>query len=141
MSGRISARAVRERRIDLTENSGCRTRIRTWARGSKVHCATATQSGIQESAEGRTRTDTGVASQQFLRLPRLPFRHSGLRPTFVGNRATHHTNEVAPSDAQRGRVIVSHMVTSPETCAAIRIVTVRATVRILPMESWSTSLS
>ena len=29
------------------------------------------------SAEGRTRTDTGVAPQQFLRLPRLPFRHFG----------------------------------------------------------------
>src|SRR4030042_990135 len=28
-------------------------------------------------AEGRTRTDTRVASQQFLRLPRLPFRHFG----------------------------------------------------------------
>ena len=28
-------------------------------------------------AEGRTRTDTGVAPQQFLRLPRLPFRHFG----------------------------------------------------------------
>ncbi len=30
-------------------------------------------------AEGRTRTDTEVALQQFLRLPRLPFRHSGTR--------------------------------------------------------------
>ena len=29
------------------------------------------------SAEGRTRTDTEVAPQQFLRLPRLPFRHFG----------------------------------------------------------------
>ena len=29
------------------------------------------------SAEGRTRTDTRVAPQQFLRLPRLPFRHFG----------------------------------------------------------------
>ena len=29
------------------------------------------------SAEGRTRTDTEVALQQFLRLPRLPFRHFG----------------------------------------------------------------
>ena len=29
-------------------------------------------------AEGRIRTDTGVASQQFLRLPRLPFRHFGI---------------------------------------------------------------
>ena len=29
-------------------------------------------------AEGRTRTDTRVAPQQFLRLPRLPFRHFGL---------------------------------------------------------------
>ena len=29
-------------------------------------------------AEGRTRTDTEVALQQFLRLPRLPFRHFGL---------------------------------------------------------------
>ena len=28
-------------------------------------------------AEGRTRTDTRVAPQQFLRLPRLPFRHFG----------------------------------------------------------------
>ena len=28
-------------------------------------------------AEGRTRTGTGVAPQQFLRLPRLPFRHFG----------------------------------------------------------------
>ncbi len=28
-------------------------------------------------AEGRTRTDTEVAPQQFLRLPRLPFRHFG----------------------------------------------------------------
>ena len=28
-------------------------------------------------AEGRIRTDTGVAPQQFLRLPRLPFRHFG----------------------------------------------------------------
>ena len=30
------------------------------------------------SAEGRTRTDTRVAPQQFLRLPRLPFRHFGV---------------------------------------------------------------
>jgi hypothetical protein len=29
-------------------------------------------------AEGRTRTDTEVAPQQFLRLPRLPFRHFGV---------------------------------------------------------------
>ena len=28
-------------------------------------------------AEGRIRTDTGVAPQQFLRLSRLPFRHFG----------------------------------------------------------------
>ncbi len=28
-------------------------------------------------AEGRIRTDTEVALQQFLRLPRLPFRHFG----------------------------------------------------------------
>ena len=28
-------------------------------------------------AEGRTRTDTRVTPQQFLRLPRLPFRHFG----------------------------------------------------------------
>ena len=52
--------------------------IRTRARGSKVPRATATQPGIMlDCAEGRTRTDTGVASQQFLRLPRLPFRHFG----------------------------------------------------------------
>ena len=29
-------------------------------------------------AEGRSRTDMEVAPQQFLRLPRLPFRHFGL---------------------------------------------------------------
>ncbi len=34
-------------------------------------------------AEGRTRTDTRVAPQQFLRLPRLPFRHFGLFGTIV----------------------------------------------------------
>ena len=34
---------------------------------------------LQEpGAEGRTRTDTEVTLQQFLRLPRLPFRHFGL---------------------------------------------------------------
>ena len=32
---------------------------------------------IIAGAEGRTRTDTRVAPQQFLRLPRLPFRHFG----------------------------------------------------------------
>lgn len=31
----------------------------------------------QLGAEGRIRTDTRVAPQQFLRLPRLPFRHFG----------------------------------------------------------------
>ena len=31
------------------------------------------------TAEGRSRTDTGVAPQQFLRLPRLPFRHFGVQ--------------------------------------------------------------
>ena len=58
---------------------GCRARIRTWAKGSKVLCATATQPGttLRFGAEGRIRTDTGVAPQQFLRLPRLPFRHFG----------------------------------------------------------------
>ena len=75
----LSARAHRRRGDE--GDSGCRTRIRTWARGSKVPCATATQSGSEESAEGRTRTDTGVAPQQFLRLPRLPFRHSGTPAT------------------------------------------------------------
>ena len=34
-------------------------------------------------AEGRTRTDTGVAPQQFLRLPRLPFRHFGFHHSFA----------------------------------------------------------
>ena len=34
--------------------------------------ATATQLGISLGAEGRVRTGTGVAPQQFLRLPRLP---------------------------------------------------------------------
>ena len=29
-------------------------------------------------AEGRIRTDTRVTPQQFLRLPRLPFRHFGI---------------------------------------------------------------
>ena len=33
--------------------------------------------GKSAGAEGRTRTDTRVAPQQFLRLPRLPFRHFG----------------------------------------------------------------
>ena len=33
--------------------------------------------GFLSGAEGRTRTDTEVAPQQFLRLPRLPFRHFG----------------------------------------------------------------
>ncbi len=33
---------------------------------------------ILPGAEGRTRTDTKVTLQQFLRLPRLPFRHFGL---------------------------------------------------------------
>jgi hypothetical protein len=58
---------------------GCRARIRTWAKGSKVLCATTTQPGtiLCFGAEGRIRTDTGVAPQQFLRLPRLPFRHFG----------------------------------------------------------------
>ena len=58
---------------------GCRARIRTWAKGSKVLCATATQPGnlSYAGAEGRIRTDTGVAPQQFLRLSRLPFRHFG----------------------------------------------------------------
>ena len=58
---------------------GCRARIRTWAKGSKVLCATTTQPGtaLSPGAEGRIRTDTGVAPQQFLRLSRLPFRHFG----------------------------------------------------------------
>jgi hypothetical protein len=58
---------------------GCRARIRTWAKGFKVLCATTTQPGTLScfGAEGRIRTDTGVAPQQFLRLPRLPFRHFG----------------------------------------------------------------
>ena len=58
---------------------GCRARIRTWAKGSKVLCATTTQPGTTScpGAEGRIRTDTGVAPQQFLRLSRLPFRHFG----------------------------------------------------------------
>ena len=58
---------------------GCRARIRTWAKGSKVLCATTTQPGSAQcsGAEGRIRTDTGVAPQQFLRLSRLPFRHFG----------------------------------------------------------------
>ncbi len=88
MSGRISARASQRRARQHAGESGCRTRIRTWARGFKVHCATTTQSGIRESAGGRTRTDTGVAPQQFLRLPRLPFRHSGQHATPLSTRAT-----------------------------------------------------
>ena len=32
---------------------------------------------LSHGAEGRIRTDTGVAPQQFLRLSRLPFRHFG----------------------------------------------------------------
>jgi hypothetical protein len=55
-----------------TVQSGCRARIRTWAKGSKVPCATTTQLGNLNSAEGRARTDMGVAPQQFLRLSRLP---------------------------------------------------------------------
>jgi hypothetical protein len=39
-------------------------------RSKKLHGNTA-------GAEGRTRTGTRVAPQQFLRLPRLPFRHFG----------------------------------------------------------------
>src|SRR3990170_1647300 len=50
---------------------GCRARIRTWAKGFKVLRATTTQLGIV-GAEGRTRTDTEVTPQQFLRLARLP---------------------------------------------------------------------
>ena len=38
----------------------------------------ATRLNLIHGAEGRTRTDTGVAPQQFLRLPRLPFRHFGV---------------------------------------------------------------
>jgi hypothetical protein len=59
--------------------AGCRARIRTWAKGSKVLCATTTQPGTAScfGAEGRIRTDTGVTPQQFLRLSRLPFRHFG----------------------------------------------------------------
>ena len=52
--------------------SGCRAWIRTRARGSKVPGATATLLGTIAHAEGRTRTDTEVTLQQFLRLPRLP---------------------------------------------------------------------
>jgi hypothetical protein len=48
-------------------------------------------------AEGRIRTDTGVAPQQFLRLSRLPFRHFGPRAlevpvAFVTGRCT--TNSI-----------------------------------------------
>ena len=38
------------------------------------------------TAEGRSRTDTGVAPQQFLRLPRLPFRHFGTFSPFRRSR-------------------------------------------------------
>ena len=34
-------------------------------------------SAVFYGAEGRTRTDTEVTPQQFLRLSRLPFRHFG----------------------------------------------------------------
>ena len=55
-------------------NSGCRARNRTWVKGFKVLRATSTQRGNIHftGAEGRGRTDTRVASQQFLRLSRLP---------------------------------------------------------------------
>ena len=53
----------------------CRAGNRTQTKGSKVPRATTTPLGI--GAEGRTRTGMGVAPQQFLRLPRLPFRHFG----------------------------------------------------------------
>jgi hypothetical protein len=36
------------------------------------------QRSLEENAEGRIRTDMGVAPQRFLRPPRLPFRHSGI---------------------------------------------------------------
>jgi hypothetical protein len=39
------------------------------------------QRSLEENAEGRIRTDMGVAPQRFLRPPRLPFRHSGLLET------------------------------------------------------------
>ena len=56
---------------------GCRARNRTWVKGFKVLRATSTQRGNIlfyrfTGAEGRGRTDTRVASQQFLRLSRLP---------------------------------------------------------------------
>ena len=75
----------------MTQTPGCRARIRTWTKGSKVPCATFTPLGREQArkqggkpafppqarfppagAEGRTRTGTGVAPQQFLRLSRLP---------------------------------------------------------------------
>jgi hypothetical protein len=52
-------------------------------------------------AEGRIRTDTGVAPQQFLRLSRLPFRHFGplalqLRVAFMTGRCTANLALLSP---------------------------------------------
>jgi hypothetical protein len=73
----------------LRNTYGCRARNRTWTKGSKDPCATTTQLGKifnyqTTNAEGRDRTDTGVAPQQFLRLSRLPI--PPLRPSPISDK-------------------------------------------------------
>jgi hypothetical protein len=69
-------------------------------------------SSHMRGAEGRTRTDTEVSPQQFLRLPRLPFRHFGLESTLLtqlwcrgGDLNSHRLSPTTPS---RWRVYQFH---------------------------------